>query len=49
MTVKELKEKLEGVPEDTKVCKWNTNYGWTELHDVKYTKFSDGSTSLDLE
>jgi hypothetical protein len=49
MTVKELKEKLEGIPDDTKINKWNTNYGWTELSKVKYTKFDDGTTSFDLE
>ena len=49
MTVRELKEKLKGVPDDTKVYKWNVQYGWTNLSKVKYTKHIDGTTSFDLE
>ena len=49
MTVKELKEKLEGVPDDTIICKWNTNYGWSEPLEVKFTLHKDGTTSFDIE
>ena len=35
MTLKEFREITKDWPEDTRIDKWNTNYGWTELREVK--------------
>lgn len=36
MTLKEFREITKDFPEDVKIDKWNTNYGWTELRNVTY-------------
>lgn len=35
MTLKEFREITKDWPEDAQIDKWNTNYGWTELREVK--------------
>lgn len=48
MTVEDLLKALKDVPLDTKLCKWNTNYGWTGVSEIKYVKFEDGSTCFSI-
>jgi hypothetical protein len=48
MTLAEFIEATKDMPKDTPLLKWNTNYGWTEVHSVKHSKFEDGSSSIDI-
>ena len=34
LTLKEFREITKDFPEELKIIKWNTNYGYTHLHEV---------------
>jgi len=41
MTLKEFRELTKDWPEDAQIDKWNTNYGFTVLSEVKIEKIND--------
>jgi len=48
MTLKEFRELTKDWPEDAKIEKWNTHYGWTWLSEVKL-KNIEGKDYITLE
>lgn len=47
MTLKEFREITKDWPEDIQIDKWNTNYGWTELREVKINNI-EGKDIIEL-
>ena len=47
MTLKEFREITKDWPEDTRIDKWNTNYGLTELREVKINNI-EGKDIIEL-
>ena len=48
MTLKDFLEAVKDIPLETKIDKWNTNYGWTELREVKFEECEDRTKVISL-